>query len=89
MQEYYLSSVVLLYLLVVFVNSPKVRIPEKVMFKAPDNLSPYDFFLHYNMFYYKMQPKHWPGNRSVYFLGQKTKKCGMWPRAIIVAYVFK
>lgn len=46
MQEYYLLSVVLIYLLVVFVNSPEVRVPEKVMFKAPDNLSPYDFFSH-------------------------------------------
>lgn len=59
------------------------------MFKAPDDLSPCDFSSHYKCCYYKMLPKHWAGNRSIYLLGQKTKKCGVQSRAIIDVYVFK
>lgn len=67
---------VLLYLWVVFVNSPEVSILEKALFKAPDNFSPHDFSSHFKCCYCKMKHKHWAGNRSIYFLDQKTKKCG-------------
>lgn len=80
---------VLLYLLVVFVNSLIASVSEQIAYTAPDDFSPRDFFLLYKCCCYEMQSKHWAGTRNIYILGQKAEKHGASTKAIIDLHVFK